>query len=157
MSCFATVFRTNDPACSTKIFRTNVPSCTMWERLFTKYVTNYDAILHPTEEDTLHIVFLISRQVVPYRTRGVTCCPGGTTPKIRSWADLSTTCHDSINYLHHSNHCLNHIIDSYTVVSHLDGWKTTHSHKDVSQTQHHKGWKTCMTLIIAWLSITNQA
>jgi hypothetical protein len=30
------------------------------------------------------------------------------------------------------------------------------SHKYTSQTQHHKGWKTCMTLKIAWLSITNQ-
>jgi hypothetical protein len=29
-------------------------------------------------------------------------------------------------------------------------------HKDTSQTQHHKGWKTCMILMAAWLSITNQ-
>jgi hypothetical protein len=31
-----------------------------------------------------------------------------------------------------------------------------HSHKETSQTQHHKGWKTSMTLMTAWLSNTNQ-
>jgi hypothetical protein len=31
-----------------------------------------------------------------------------------------------------------------------------HSHKETSQTQHHKGWKTGMTLKTAWLSKTNQ-
>jgi hypothetical protein len=31
-----------------------------------------------------------------------------------------------------------------------------HSHKYTIQTQHHKGWKTCTTLMTAWLSITNQ-
>jgi hypothetical protein len=42
-----------------------------------------------------------------------------------------------------------------TVNSHLNGWKTI-SHKGATQTQHHKGWKTCRTLMTAWLSITNQ-
>jgi hypothetical protein len=30
------------------------------------------------------------------------------------------------------------------------------SYKDKSHTQHHKGWKTCMTLKTTGLSITNQ-
>jgi hypothetical protein len=144
------------PACTPKVSHTNVPSCTMWFRRFIKYVTKYDAIPHSTKQDTLPIVFIISRQAIPYRTCGGTCCPGVSTPKIWSLADSSTTCHDSINHLHHSNRCSNHNIDPHTVNSHLDRWKTTHSYKDTSQTKHHKGWKTCMTLMTAWLSITNQ-
>jgi hypothetical protein len=125
MSSFAAVSKTNDPACSAKVSHTNVPSCTMWERWFTKYVTKYNAIPHPIEQDTLCIVFLISRQAVPYRTRGGTCCTRVSTPKIRSLADLSTTCHNGINHLNLSNHCSNHNIDPHMVMSHLDGWKTT--------------------------------
>jgi hypothetical protein len=64
-------------ACIAKISSTNVPSCTMWFSRFTKYVTKYDAIPHSIEQDTQPIAFLISRQAVPYRTRGGTCCPGG--------------------------------------------------------------------------------
>jgi hypothetical protein len=39
------------------------PSCTMWVRRFTKI---YHANPHSTEQDTLPIVFLINKQVVPY-------------------------------------------------------------------------------------------
>jgi hypothetical protein len=121
MSCFAMVSSTKSPACSAKVSLTKGPSCTMWVRHFTKY----DAISHSTKQDMLPIVFLISKQVVPYRTRGGTCYPRVTTSKIRSLADSSTTCHDGINHLHHSNYCSNHIIDPHTINSHLDGWKTT--------------------------------
>jgi hypothetical protein len=52
----------------------NVPSCTMWFRQFTKYVTNTDHKVrcrpHSTEHDTHPIAYLISKQVIPYRTRG---------------------------------------------------------------------------------------
>jgi hypothetical protein len=115
MSCFAMVSRTNGPACSATVSRTNVPSCTMWERWFTKYITKYDAIPHPTEQDTLPIVFLISRQAISYRTRGGTCCPRGSTSKIRFLADSGTKCHGSINHVHHSNHWSNHSIDPHTI------------------------------------------
>jgi hypothetical protein len=125
MSCFATVSQTNGPACSAKVFQTNGPSCTMWVRHFTKYVTKYDANPHSTEQDTQPIVFLINKQAIPYWARGATWCPGVSTPKILSLADSSTTCHDSINHLHHSDHCSNHNIDPHTVNSHRDGWKTT--------------------------------
>jgi hypothetical protein len=80
---------------------------------------------HSTEQDTPPIVFLISKQVILYRTRGSTCCPGVSTPKIRSLVDSSTTYHDGTSHLHHSNHCSNHIIDLHTVNSHLDRCKTT--------------------------------
>jgi hypothetical protein len=83
------------PACSAKVSCTNVPSCTMWFRQFTKYVTKYDykawCHLHSTEHDTQPISFLISKQVIPYQTRGSTCCPGVSTPKIQSLADSSMT------------------------------------------------------------------
>jgi hypothetical protein len=42
-----------------------------------------------------------------------------------------------------------------TINSHLNGWETI-SHKDTSKIQHHRGWKTCTTLMTAWLSIINQ-
>jgi hypothetical protein len=87
--------------------------------------TKNDAHPHSTEQDTQPIAVLISKQVVSYQTRGGTCCPGVSTPKIRSLADLTTTCHAGINHLHHSNCCLNHSIDPHTVTLHLDGWKTT--------------------------------
>jgi hypothetical protein len=46
-------------------------------------------------QDILTRAFLISQQAVPYRTRGCTCCPGVSTPKIRSLADSSMTSHIS--------------------------------------------------------------
>jgi hypothetical protein len=89
------------------------------------YDKNNDAHPHSTEQDTQPIAFLISKQVIPYQTRGDTCCPGVSTSKIQFLIDSSTTCHDDINHLHHSNRCSNHNIDPHTVISHLDGWKTT--------------------------------
>jgi hypothetical protein len=48
-------------------------------------------ISHSSEQGTLPTASLISRQVVPYRTRGGTCYPRVPTPKTRSLADLSMT------------------------------------------------------------------
>jgi hypothetical protein len=67
-----------------------------------KYVTKYDIDPHSTEQDTLPIVFLISKQVTPYQTRGGTCYRKVSAPKIQSLVDSSTTRHDNINHLHHS-------------------------------------------------------
>jgi hypothetical protein len=113
------------PACSAKVSCTNVPSYTMWFMWFTSIVTEYDAIPHSTKQNAQPIAFLISRQVIPYQTSGDTCCPRVSTAKIRSLADSSTTCHDGINHLQHSNHYSNHNIDPHTVNSHLDRWETT--------------------------------
>jgi hypothetical protein len=92
-SCFATVFGQTVLACSAKVSRTNVPSCTMWFRQFTKNITKTDhkdrSHPHSIEHDTQPIAYLISKQVIPYRTRGDTCCPGVSTPKIQSLADSS--------------------------------------------------------------------
>jgi hypothetical protein len=92
---------------------TKDPSCIMWVRRFTKYAINYDVIPHSIEQNTLPIVFLISKQDVPYQTHGGTYCPEVSTTKIRSLPYLSTTCHNDINHLHHYNHCSNHNIDSH--------------------------------------------
>jgi hypothetical protein len=73
------------------------PFCTMWFRQFTQNVTKTDHKdrIHPhsTEHDTQPIAYLISKQAVPYWTRGSTCCPGVSTPMTRSLADLSMTNH----------------------------------------------------------------
>jgi hypothetical protein len=75
----------------------NGPSYTMWFRQFIKNVTktNHKVWCHPhsTEHDTQPTAYLISKQVVPYRTCGGTCCLGVTTSKIRSLADSSMTNH----------------------------------------------------------------
>jgi hypothetical protein len=72
-------------------------SCTMWFRPFTKNATKTDhkdrSHPHLTEHDTQPIGYLISKQVIPYRTRGGTCCPAVSTPKIQSIADSSMTSH----------------------------------------------------------------
>jgi hypothetical protein len=121
--------------------------CTMWYRQFTKNVTKTGhtdrSHPHSTEHDTQPIAYLISKQAVPYQTRGGTCCPRGSTPKIRSLADSSMTSYITLR----NPNCLHHSILAQTtasiltrVNSHLDGWETI-SQKDTRQTQHHKGWK----------------
>jgi hypothetical protein len=150
------------PACSAKVFHTNVPSCTMWFRQFTKYVTKtgHKVWCHPhsTEHDTQPIVFLISKQVVPYRTCGGTCCPGVSTPKIQSLVDSSMTNHISwwnptistiptfLKPQHRSSPRSNHI--------------STFERPSLTKTQAKlnitKDVKTCTTLMTAWLSKTNQ-
>jgi hypothetical protein len=129
MPCFATDSPVKGLACSAKDSPAKGPSYTMWFRQITKYVTKYntknDVNPHSTEKDTQLIALLISKQAVSYWTHGGTCCPGDSTPKIRSLVDSSTTCHDGIKHLHHSNCCSNHSIDPHTINSHLDGWKTT--------------------------------
>jgi hypothetical protein len=76
------------PTCCAKVSHTNVPSCSMWFRQFIKYVTKYNHKVwchpHSKEHDTHPIAYLISKQAIPYQTRGGTCYPGVSTPKIRS-------------------------------------------------------------------------
>jgi hypothetical protein len=73
------------------------PFCIMWFRQFTQNVTQtgHTGRSHPNsiEHDTQPIAYLISKQSISYRTRRGICCPGGSTPKIRSLADSSMTSH----------------------------------------------------------------
>jgi hypothetical protein len=49
------------------------------------------SISHSSEQGTLPTASLISKQAIPYWTRGGTCCHRVTTPKIQSLADSSMT------------------------------------------------------------------
>jgi hypothetical protein len=161
ISCFATVSWQTVPTCSAKVSRTNVSSCTMSFRQFTKYVTKSDHKVschsHSTEHDTPAIAYLISKQAIPNRTRGGICCPGVSTPKIRSLADSSMTNHitwrnptfSSIPTLlepqHQSSPRSKHIS--------MDGRPSlTKAQAKLNIT---KDGKTCTTLMTALLSITN--
>jgi hypothetical protein len=95
MLCYG--FLTHGPACSAEV------SHTQWSHLhhvvqavYTKcHKTGHTDRSHPhsTEHDTQPIAFLFSKQVVPYRTHGGTCCPEVSTPKIWSLAYSSMTNH----------------------------------------------------------------
>jgi hypothetical protein len=95
ISCFATVSRQLAPLAMLRFPAHSDLFYTMWFRQFKQNVTKADhqdrSHPHSTEHDTQPIAYLISKQAVSYRTRGGTCCPGVSTPKIRSLADSSMT------------------------------------------------------------------
>jgi hypothetical protein len=107
---------------------------------------------HSSEQGTLPTPSLISKQAVPYQTRGGTCCPGVLS---RFEHDKPHHLTDS-NRLHHSKPCSNHSIEP--LHGHLTSRRMEDQHyqHSTSQTQYHKDGKTCMTLKTTWLSITNQ-
>jgi hypothetical protein len=138
------------------------PFCTMWFSQFTKNVTMTDhkdrSHPHSTEHDTQPIAWLICKQSVPYQTRGGTCCPGVSAPKIRSLADSSMTNHiiwqnptiTTISTLlqtqRRSSPWSNHIsMDGKTSLT------TTQAKLNIT-----KDGKTYTTLMTAWQRITNQ-
>jgi hypothetical protein len=113
---------------------------------------------HTTEQDSQSTTSLISKQVIPYRTCGGTCYAGVSTPKTRSLVDSSMTNHitwwnPTVSTI--PTHAQTTASILTTVTSHDDGWKTKTLSNNTSQTQHHRDKKTCMTLMTAWLSITN--
>jgi hypothetical protein len=138
------------------------PFCTMWLRQFTKNVTKTGhtdgSHPHSTEHDTQPIAYLISKQVIPYRTRGGTCCPGGSTPKIRSLADSSMTSHVTRRNPNRST------IPTLLNPQHRSSPGSIHISMDgrpsLTKTQAKpnitKDGKICTTLMTAWLSITTQ-
>jgi hypothetical protein len=63
------------------------PSCTIWAW------ANDRATSHSSEQDTLPTTSLISKQVIPYRIHGGTCCHGLSTLKTRYLANSSKTNH----------------------------------------------------------------
>jgi hypothetical protein len=145
-----------------RFFAQSGPSCTMWFRQFTKYVTKTDhkerSHPHSTVYDTKPTSYLIGKQAVSYLTRGCTCYPGVSTPKIRSLAVSSMTNHITtrnptvsttptlLKPQHRSSPRSNHIS--------IDGRPSlTKSQAKLNIT---KNGKTCTTLMTAWLSITNQ-
>jgi hypothetical protein len=115
-------------------------------------------ISHSSEQGTLPTASPISKEAVPYQARGGTYCPGVSTPVTWSLADSCITNHITcqnptvstiptlLKPQHRSSPRSPHIT--------MDGRPTLNNNK--SQTQHHEYGKTCMTLMSAWLSITNQ-
>jgi hypothetical protein len=160
MLCYT--FPTNGPACSAEVSRTKWSLFTMWFKQFTQNVTKTDhkdrSHPHSIEYDTQPIAYLISKQVVLYRTRGDTCYPGVSTTKIRSLADLSMT-----NHIAWSNPTISTITTLLKSQHQSSPW-SNHISMDgrpsLTKTQDKlnitKDGKTCMTLMMAWLSMTNQ-
>jgi hypothetical protein len=97
MSCFATVSWQIAPLVVLRFPIHSGPFCTMWFRQFTQNVTKTNhkdrSHSHSTDHDTQPIGYLISKRVIPYRTRGDSYCPGVSTPMTRSLIDSSMTNH----------------------------------------------------------------
>jgi hypothetical protein len=96
---------------------------------------------HTAEQDPQPTASLISKQVIPYRTRGSTYCLGVSTPKTQSLVDSSMTNHISWRIPPVStipNLAQTTASNLTTVNSHLDGWKTNTLNNNTSGTQYHK-------------------
>jgi hypothetical protein len=138
------------------------PFCTMWFRRFTKNVTKTGhkdrSHPHSTEHDTQPIAYLISKQAVPYRTRGGTCYPGGSTPKIRSLVDPSMTSH--ITWRNPTVSTIPTLLKPQHRFSLGSIHISTDGRPSLTKTQAKlnitKDGNTCTTLMTAWLSITTQ-
>jgi hypothetical protein len=93
MSCFTMVSQHTAPFAVLRFPTHSGPFCTMWFRQVTQNVTKMGHTdkrhPHSTEHDTQPIAYLISKQAILYWTRGGTCCPEVSTPKIQSLADSS--------------------------------------------------------------------
>jgi hypothetical protein len=134
----------------------------MWFRQFTKNVikTDHKEWSHPhsTKHDTQPTAHLISMQVIPYQTRGGTCCPGVSTPKIRSIADSSMTSH--ITWRNPSASTIPTLLKLQHWSSPQSNHISTDGRPSLTESQDKlnitKDGKTCTTLMTARLSITNQ-
>jgi hypothetical protein len=144
------------PACSAEVSRT--PWLLLHHVVQAVHIECHTDRSHPdsTGQDTQPISYLISKQVIPYQTRGGTRCPRVSTPMIRSLADLSMTSHITwwnpiastiptvLKPQHRSSPGPNHI--------------STDGRPSLTKTEAKlnitKDGKTCMTLMTAWLSIT---
>jgi hypothetical protein len=136
--------------------------CSMWFRQFTKNVTETDhkdwSHPHSTEHDTQPTAYLINKQAVPYWTRGSTCCPKVSTPKIQSLADSSM-----INHITWRNQTVS-TIPTLLKPQHQSSPRSNHILMDgrppLTKTQEKlnitKDGKTCTTLMTTWLSIPNK-
>jgi hypothetical protein len=114
-------------------------------------------ISHSSEQCTLPTASLISKQVIPYRTRGGTYCPRVSTPMTRSLVDLSMTTTSPNGFQPSSPFQTllkpQHRISPRPPHIMIDG-RPTLSILNTSQTQHHKDEKICTTPMTVGLSIT---
>jgi hypothetical protein len=131
------------PASSAKVFS--------WLEPLLHLVDQITSCIFPrtTEQNSQPTASLISKQVVPYQTRGTTYCPRVSTPRTRSLADSSMTNH--ITWWNPTiptipSHAQTTASILTTVNSHHDGWKANTLNTNTNQTQHHKDG------ILVWLS-----
>jgi hypothetical protein len=160
MSCFAIVSQHMAPLVVLRFPAHSGPTCTMWFRTQNVTKTGHIDRSHPhsIEHDTqsTNIAYLISKQAVPYQTRGGTCCPRVSTPKIWSLVDLSMTCH--ITWQNPTISTIPTLLKSQHQSSPWSNHISTDGRLSLRKTQAKltKDGKTCTTFMIAWLSITNQ-
>jgi hypothetical protein len=134
----------------------------MWFRQFTQNVTKTGhkdrSHPHSIEHDTQPIAYLISKQAVPYQTRGGTCCHVVSTPKICSLADSSMTSH--ITWQNPTVSTIPTLLKPHHQSSQQSNHISMDGRPPLTKTQAKlnitKDGKTCTTLMTAWLSITNQ-
>jgi hypothetical protein len=95
------------PACSAKV------SSWLEPLLHLVHQITFRVIPHTSEQDSQPTTSLISKQVIPHRPRGGSCCLGVSTPKTsRLEHDKPHHLMES-NCLHHSKPCSNHSIDPH--------------------------------------------
>jgi hypothetical protein len=162
MSCFATDSYIKWPRLQCRGFPHKVAPFTPCgsgssQRMSQRRVTKTGAI--PTQSSTTQLIaYLISKQVVPYRTCGGTCCPGESTPKIRSLADPSMTSH--ITWRNPTVSTIPTLLKPQHRFSVGSIHISTDERPSLTKTQAKlnitKDEKTCTTLMTAWLSITTQ-
>jgi hypothetical protein len=167
MSCFATDSHTKWPRLQCWGFPHKVApfapcgsgsSQRMSQRRVTKTGHKDGSHPHSIEHDTQPIACLISKQAVPYRTRGDTCCPVGSTPKIWSLADPSMTNH--ITWQNTTVSTIPTLLKPQHRISLGSIHISTDGRPSLTKTQAKlnitKDGKTCTTLMTTWLSITTQ-
>jgi hypothetical protein len=158
ISCFATIPRQTVPACSAKVSHTKRPLLHHVVQAVHKEYHKDRSRPHSTEYNTQPIAYLFSKQVIPYWTRGGTCCLGVSTPKIWSLADLSMTNHitwwnptvSTIPTLHKPQH------RSSPWSNHISADGRPSLTKTQAKLNITEDGKTCTTPMTAWLSINNQ-
>jgi hypothetical protein len=162
MSWFAMVSWHTAPLALLRFLIHSGPFWTTWFRQFTQNVTktSHTDRRHPhsIEHNPHPIAYLISKQVVPYRTSGDTCHTRESTPKIQSLADSSMT-----NHITKRNPTVSTVPTLLKPQPRSSPWSnhiSTDERPSLTKTQAKlnitKDGKTCMTLMTTWLSITNQ-
>jgi hypothetical protein len=159
MSCFATVSRQTVPASSAKV------SCTK-RHLLHHVVQAVHKVCHKDRSQSMvpsplnrarHTAYSIpiSKQVVPYLTRGGTCCLGVSTRKILPLADSSMT-----NHITWQNPTVSTIPSLLKPQHQSSPWSnhiSTGGRPSLTKTQAKlnitKDGRTCTTLMTGWLSI----
>jgi hypothetical protein len=109
------------PACSAKVSSWIKPLLHLVDQI------TFCVFPHTIEQDSQPTASLISKQAIPYQTRGITYCSGVSTPKTQSLADSSIMNHNTwriptiSTILTHAQTTASNLT---TVTSHHDEWKT---------------------------------